>query len=309
MRRFSVITLILVAALSTSCEEILLEEDISLAPLEILAPKDSTLVRASAIVFSWTKVQGATSYQLQIATPNFEEASQILIDTEVEENSFTEELPKNNYEWRVKAVNSGYEGPFSFAYFKVEDIEDFSSSRVVLIAPEDNYSTNNLNVDLEWREVEGATEYRLQIFKENNLFKEETTSNTNIIIAFPEGEFTWKVRAENDTQNTFYSERSIIVDTLNPNTPKLLKPTDSIALASGNLTFEWQREPLEGSSEKDSLFVFKDFDLQELVKKEQVNISYSMVLDDQETYYWFMKSYDEAGNESEISEVFSFTIN
>jgi len=309
MKRVTITLLVIISLLSTSCEEILFEKDISLSTLNILAPKDSTIVRSTTILFNWTEVEGATSYQLQIATPSFEEASQIIVDTEVDENTYTEDLPKNNYEWRVRAKNSGYNGSFSFANFQVEDIEDFSSNRISLLAPEDDFVTNKTNVLLEWREIENAGVYRVQIKKNGNLISEETTSENLIDLQFPEGELTWRVRAENETQITFYSERKILIDTLAPNTPKLLKPTDNASLSLESVTFEWERNDLEGSVEKDSLFVFKDIELQELVKKEQVNISYNTILDRQETYYWFMKSYDEAGNESDESEVFSFTIN
>lgn len=294
---------------TVSCEEILLEQDISSSNLELLAPRDSVVVRASSVFFNWSPVKGSTSYQIQIATPNFQQATQIVVDTQVEDNSFFLDLPKSNYEWRVRAVNSEYNTSFKSAFFSVEDTEYFSSDRVVLIAPEDNYITNNLNIDLEWREVEGATSYRLQILEENNLIKEETTASTNIIIEFPQGEFTWKVRAENETQNTFYSERSLLTDTLSPNIPKLIRPTNEATLSSETVNFEWERSDLGGSNETDSLFVYKDIGLEELVKKERVSISYNLILDREETYYWFMRSYDDAGNTSERSEVFSFTIN
>lgn len=309
MKKVTGILLVIITILFSSCEDVLFEENITLSTLIILAPKDSTIVRSNSLLFSWTKVQGATSYQLQIATPNFEEASQIVIDMEVDGNTYTEDLPKNNYEWRVRAKNSGYNGPFSFANFKVEDIEDFSSNRISLLAPEDDFVTNKTNVLLEWREIENAAVYRVQIKKDGNLISEETTAENLIDLQFPEGEFIWRVRAENETQITFYSERKILIDTLSPNIPKLLEPTDNASLSLESVTFDWERDDLEGSVEIDSLFVFKDLELQEQVKKEQVNISYNTILDRQETYYWFMKSYDEAGNESDESEVFSFTIN
>ncbi len=290
-----------------SCEEILFEKDISTAQLELLAPRNNSLIKASTIFFSWTKVEGATAYEVQLATPDFENAQQIVFNSIVEENSYSEDLLPGDYKWRVRAVNSGYSTVFGSAIFTVESNEDFSSNRVVLLAPQDNYITNSDNISLEWQEVDQATAYRIQVVESSLVKIEETTPETSFDMEFPEGEFIWKVRAENETQNTFYTSRNILVDRTSPNTPTLTRPVDKSITNNPSLTFEWDRTAISGSVEIDSLFIFKDAELEDLVKKERVDTSFSTLLERQNTYYWFMKSYDKAGNESEESEVFSFT--
>lgn len=308
MKRTTGIFLSLFILSMFSCEEILFEKDISTAQLEILAPRNNSLIKASTIFFSWTKVEGATTYEVQLATPNFESAQQIIFNSIVEEISYSDDLLPGDYEWRVRAVNSGYSTAFASALFTVESNEAFSSNRLVLLTPQDNYITNSANITLEWQEVDQATAYRIQVV-ENSLVKiEETTEDTSFDMEFPEGEFIWKVRAENETQNTFYTGRNILVDRTSPNTPTLTRPVDKSTTNDPSLTFEWDRTAISGSVEIDSLFIFKDAGLKDLVKKERVANSYTTLLERQNTYYWFMKSYDMAGNESEESEVFSFTI-
>lgn len=293
----------------SSCEEILFEPDITNTTIEILAPKENAVLTSSTVFFQWAAVEGATSYEVQLATPNFENARQIVFNTTVEETSYNEELPPNDYEWRVRAQNSSFSSAFTSARFKVETNEVFSSERVALISPPNNYITNKSKITLEWQEVDNAQIYRIQVLENSELKLEETTVNNSVEIDFPEGEFTWKIRAENETQNTIYTGRTILVDTTSPNTTTLLKPENNSTTSNTSLTFEWSRTPIAGSVESDSLYIFKDVALQDLEKKARVTNSYTAILNRQQTYYWYMKSFDEAGNQTQRSEVFSFTVN
>ena len=103
-----------------SCEETLFEPDISEEAVNILAPLDGVAIRSEITRFSWSAVSGATAYRLQVATPNFENASQILVDTVVEQLSLEERLLSGQYQWRVRAENSGHQTAFTSALFTVE---------------------------------------------------------------------------------------------------------------------------------------------------------------------------------------------
>ena len=80
----------------------------------------------SLVNFNWNSVNEAESYLVQIATPNFENASQlvldsvIVIDTSFTGTSVSRMLLDNTYEWRVKAFNSDFETDFSLSRFRVE---------------------------------------------------------------------------------------------------------------------------------------------------------------------------------------------
>lgn len=293
----------------SSCEEILFEQDITNTNPEILAPKENAVWNSSTVLFQWSAVEGATSYEVQLASPNFENAGQIVFNIIVEETSYSEELPPKNYEWRVRAKNSGYSSAFTSARFKVENNEDFSSEKVALIFPPNNHISNKSKNTLEWQEVDNAQIYRVQVLENSELILEETSTTNSVEIDFPEGEFTWKIRGENEFQNTIYSGRSIVVDKTSPNTPTLVKPENNSSTTNTSLSFAWNRTPIAGSTESDSLYIYKDVELQDLEKKARVTNSYTQILNRQETYYWYMKSFDEAGNLSQRSEVFSFTIN
>lgn len=292
-----------------SCEEILFEIDITSKSIEILSPKDNTVVEAATVYFDWEYLEGATAYEIQLATPDFENTQQIIFRTTIEETTYSEDLPSGNYEWRVRGINGGFITGFTSAKFKVESTINFSAKRVSLLSPSDNYITNSTVVTLEWQGVEEASDYRIRIIHNGEVIKEETTSATAINIDFPEGEFLWKVRAENETQNTFYSTRTILVERTAPNTPVLESPENNSTTSVPLITFQWSRESIAGSVESDSLFIYKDANLETLMEKQKVSNSYTTTLDRDQTYYWFMKAYDQAGNRSARSAVFSFTVN
>ncbi len=287
------------------------DTDISGQEVQLLAPNDGAVVTNPEITFSWEDVQYAENYKIQIATPNFENAIQLLVDTQVSTTSFNHTLPDGAYQWRVKARNSVSETSYTTYSFTVMTEVPFPDREVVILSPEDNIVTNQSLIPIQWEVVNDATLYRIQIIDANDqtLVDEQTTTQTALVINFPDGEFIWQVRAENNTEVTSYTSQNITVDTIAPNTPSLLTPIDGAILASTQVTFTWTRDPIDGTPEKDSLYIFFDSNLLNLALSEEVtNGSFTTLLDDDTTYYWFMKAFDEAGNESEDSDVFSFSI-
>lgn len=290
-----------------ACEEVLFEEDISGNTVTVVAPLEGAQVEGTTVQFNWRSVEGATNYEIQVATPSFDNANQIMANAVTDSTLYQAQLTANTYEWRVKAMNSGYETQYNTVAFTVVDVDDFSNNIVNLLSPADGLITNAPNLDLQWEGVTGATQYRVQVTENGAVNTEETTSETSLQLAFPEGNLSWQVRAENDTQNTLYSERSVLVDRTNPNVPMLTAPEDEAVLTSQDVSFSWTRELIAGSVEFDSLYVYRNMALTDLVLKEEVTDPFETNLENN-TYYWLMKAFDEAGNESDTSSTFSFTV-
>lgn len=293
-----------------SCEEVLLEDDISGETITLLAPLDNAQFFSTSITFTWEPVQYATKYRLQIAKPNFATATEIVLDTEITATSFTQQLNIGEYEWRVKAINSAYETNYVTRKVTVVSNDDFESNVVVLNSPSNNLNSNIVSQTLSWSSIIGATSYQLQIFDNSStLVLNQTLATTSYSHTFTEGTFTWKVRASNGTGNTLYSSRTILIDTTLPNVPTLLAPANASTTTNSNISFEWNRAPISGSQEFDSLYVYSNVSLTNLVFKKRVTNPHSESSLDNGTYHWRMKSFDEAGNESAVSSIFSFTKN
>lgn len=113
--------LLFVTFLLISCEEIIEVVDISDKSVVVLAPTDTATLAITDINFSWEAVEDAEHYKLQIATPNFESANQIVLDTTITTTSFNQALELGNYEWRVRAENSDYQTAYSTQSFTIEE--------------------------------------------------------------------------------------------------------------------------------------------------------------------------------------------
>lgn len=117
----------LLFAIGISCNEIVFVEDISDEEVSVLAPLDQAEVNSGAIIFSWETAKHIETYQLQLATPSFEHANQILLDTIITTRSFTKSLGANTYEWRLRGVNSQYETNYRTQRFVVTEIDDLDN--------------------------------------------------------------------------------------------------------------------------------------------------------------------------------------
>lgn len=118
-KKFRIFAVLLISFLFISCEEVIFSEDISKDVIVVLAPQDNTVVRTTDVRFSWEALEGATSYKVQVAKPNFEEASQIVLDSITSELSFMSSLNSADYQWRVKGMNNAYETSYTAQSFTV----------------------------------------------------------------------------------------------------------------------------------------------------------------------------------------------
>ena len=157
------------AALITilSCSEILFETDISESFVNILAPSNYSEIPSGTISFNWESIENADNYNIQIATPNFENAKQILADSNVVGTSFQWQLLPDVYEWRIRGQNSAFETEYFSNFLTVTEAEDFASQEVKLLSPPDKSVTNETEQTLSWESVNGANEYRVQIYQPN----------------------------------------------------------------------------------------------------------------------------------------------
>ncbi|WP_405567982.1 hypothetical protein [Polaribacter sp. Asnod6-C07] len=102
-----------------NCEAIFVE-DISSETVILIAPSENSDVISGNIQFNWQEVPEANEYQIQIATPNFDNAVQIILDSTQVKTYLVKDLEIGDYEWRVKAYNSGYSTNYASNNLKVK---------------------------------------------------------------------------------------------------------------------------------------------------------------------------------------------
>jgi len=298
--------------LQFSCSEIIFEQDISDSYVNILAPTNSTTLTTGNISFNWEAVSDADKYQIQIATPNFANAKQIVLDSLTENTSYVIQLLPNNYEWRVRGVNSAFETAYFTNILYIDEVIDFSDIHVILVSPDNNFITNQNTQSLTWQAVDGATEYRVQIWQPDttsSLKNDSVISSTTLEYEFSDGNFLWQVRAQTNTQNTAYSGRFLLIDTKSPNTPELVNPVNGVTISAGEIIFNWLREDIIGSIESDSIYLYNDVALTNLILKDKAQNKEYIIELSADNYYWNVQSFDEAGNKSSLSTTFNLIVN
>ena len=104
-----------------NCDDITEVDDISNENVTVLERADSSVLTIIDINFSWNAIEDAEQYRLQIATPDFETATQVVLDTTIVNSNFTQTLELGSYQWRVRAENSEYQTAFTTQSFTVEE--------------------------------------------------------------------------------------------------------------------------------------------------------------------------------------------
>ena len=305
-----IVSIFIAYFLSQSCSVILSEQNISDKSVVLLSPSDNAQFFSTGVTFNWEAIQYATKYQLQIAKPNFANPTQIIADATVTTTSATQQLPIGNYEWRVKAMNESSSTQYSTRIFTVVSNADFQNNTVILSTPANNLITKNALQTLTWQPIFGATGYQVQIYDAlNTIITNQTTINPSFSYSFPDGALQWRVRATNGTQQTLYTQQSILIDTITPNVPTATSPANATIVTAGSTTFQWSRTPIAGSAEKDHIYIYKDAALTNLQIDNETISPFTTTITASGTYYWYLKSNDQAGNISAQSPTFNFTIN
>lgn len=214
--------LLLVATLCFfNCDDIIEVVDISEETVTVLAPRDGVLVDEASVTFTWDAVEEAESYKIQIAKPSFEAATQIVTDSTVTSTFFNRLLDSGNYEWRIRAENSGYATLFTTQKFTVSapDPVDITNEQLVILTPSDgNTFLTTDTINFSWETIEGADQYVIQIATPDfdnpvETIKDETITNTSFSVSnLSANTYKFRVKAKNSGFETGYMEIGFTVN-------------------------------------------------------------------------------------------------
>lgn len=238
-------TLLLSLIVFISCEEILTVQSIEDKSIELLSPADNSIIKRTSARFSWSTIEDADHYLLQVFKPTLEDESSVLIDTLITDNYFINTFTEDGkYSWRVRGENSGFKTPFTTANFElvrpnlIESFDLLSPSKAAEI-----FKTETL---FAWEPVSESTQYRFQLVSPDfdaakQFFYDSIIQTNNINLKLSSlGDYQWRVRAENENGKSSYvtSEFSVL-DPLENKTITLLSPSDSITLKENQVIFNW----------------------------------------------------------------------
>lgn len=189
------------------------DDEIVDANVVLLAPADEQVLTLNDITFSWENVQVASSYQIQVADPNFLDAIQIIEDSTTTNTTTTFQIQDGLYEWRVKAINEFGESLYTTHILEVDTTPNLSEENVIILSPLDGSSLDGTTVDFSWELIAEATLYRVIVTDTATdlIVDEFTTSTSPNSLTLESGSYSWKIRAENSTQNSPFTEASFTV--------------------------------------------------------------------------------------------------
>lgn len=205
-----------------ACDDIIEVVDISKETVTVLAPVNETTLIDTDVTFIWDTVEEAEGYKIQIATPSFEAATEIVTaDSILTKTFFSKTLVSGSYEWRVRAENSGYVTGYTTQKFTLlsPDPVDISKELIVISSPTNGATFLNTDtINFSWKTIEGAREYVIQIVTPNfenitETIKDETITNTGFSVSnLSKNDYKCRVKAKNSGYETGYTEIAFTVN-------------------------------------------------------------------------------------------------
>lgn len=307
----AICVLFLVINLS-SCKEIF-EPSIEKSQVKLLAPSNGYSSSNYTVNFWFEPVEDALFYRLQVVNPKFDSIGSVVLDTLINREKFTCEIDPGRYEWRVRAENgsskTNYTEPRSFSI----NLGSLTDQKVRVSAPANNTITNQSMVSFIWEDIFGANNYRLQVDDDNfndpnNLFYNQITPGLQATILFSTDQvYQWRVRAENDTEQSQWSAINIITYDHTPPAKVTLMSPDNEQLIIQPVNLQWNAA---SAASRYKLYVYQSDSTTLFNQAFPLTLnttSYSFNLGSfNERIYWKVSAVDDAGNEGEASQLRSF---
>ena len=299
------VTLLLIIA---SCREIQ-EKDITNTTVELISPKDQYRSVVLNQTFYWNKVDGASGYRIQIATPSFAPDSMTLVlDSSTTKTQFSKSLPYGKkYQWRVMAINGGYDSKFtnprtlhidSSAFIAFQTVERITPRQSIFI------NKDRLTQSFLWTPLPQAVKYYFNIDSAGiEMYRSPFIVGTSTSYTFKnQAQYSWDVVGYDNTNTSSKNKEKIYVNvdlTLPICTLGTSVITDSIA----NLT--WTSSDLPSYSGINTHFIYVYSDSAKKTVYRDYNGKINSTLSEKillpkssDTLWWKVIAQDKAFNNS-----------
>lgn len=287
----------------TGCEDIF-EANISEKKVILLTPADSIVSHNLNIRLQWEELDGAREYRLRIASPLLQKPDFYYLDTVILKNTYNVNLPPGNYQWQVQGRNAGYTTAFETRSFIIDSSATLNNISFNLLAPLNGSVTKNSTITFKWDNVSGASKYLFQIISTphfdtivyTNEFKKKFV-NTNL-------SYTWKVTALNALSLKESITQQFSIDTTVPLSPELRFPSIDTSFLLLPISLSWTRKVSDVAF--DSIYIFNSQmqllpNFPKKVNSSKYLLTSTDISSTPGTYFWGIKSIDQAGNSSQMT--------
>lgn len=295
------------------------EDNISDQNIILYSPQEGISIAEEKVYFSWEPQKMASQYRLQIASPSFKLAQQIIIDTLVTNSTFLiNTLPQNrSYEWRVRGENENFNTPYTSFSFNYLIAPDISKLKPEIIAPKDTLVWQENNTRFSWKDVSGASGYRFQIalpdFDNTNQFILDTLVKglhfENKLPLYKK--LQWRIRAENDSYHTKYvtqNLRAIDAPDISSKRVRLIAPHNNATLSTSSFKLAWEK--IDGATTYQVQVAYPKFSrpIEIIVDETVENLNLSVTLKDGLSYQWRVRGINKQ-TQTPYSSPWNFTLN
>lgn len=308
MSKIAIVIGIMTVSVLIGCKA-LIEENFRGSKVKILFPKTGDSLSTYSITFWWDQVPNANNYELQLVQGTFDNIQNFILDSTMTANRYTYILTPGTYQWRVRALNNSTQTDFATQSFVVLRNDSLGAQSVILQYPPDNFYSNQTTQTFRWYPISQTTYYTFQLLTSAGglLYTTDLTTDSIVLGNIQQGELQWRVRASNNSSSTAFTTRALNIDSVSPNTPVPVSPVygDSV---STPFVISWDRGIVGGSSIIDSLYLYSD-SLSTLYQQiGSTSTSYSVSSIPVGTYFWRVRSSDQAGNSSAYSSMSKFRV-
>jgi uncharacterized protein YegP (UPF0339 family) len=293
----------------SACDDFI-ERKLTGQTITVLAPADSAVLSATSVTFWWEEVKGATKYNIQVVKPSFSNIQYIVADSNVAGDKFTVNLQPGAYQWRIKALNNSTHTEFFTFSFSVDSSLNLGNQTVQLLTPASNTISNQLSQTFTWAPVFYTDDYRFEILSANGntVYTNAAVTGTSASYTFTtDGVYTWRVRAQNSSSISPYTQARLVLDNTIPTTPVIVSPLNNTTVTNP-FTLNWTQPTDNGAIIYDSLYLYADLGQDTLLKTYGgLTTSYtdSLALGD---YFWKVRAIDSVNNYSSYTSLYKFTI-
>lgn len=258
-------------------------------------------------VLSWTGVQSATSYRVELSrSSTFDSLAVPAITTVNRQVTPTATLPSGEIFWRVRAGNSvGSVSAWSTASFILDPM-----AAPAQLSPADGEALDQPNEpsQLVWAPVSGATSYEVAVGTDPNLSSSTsyTTKTTSYAFGTPQSQATyyWRVRALLGSGQATEWSGTRSYDVLPLDQPALVSPANSPDTVVTDVVLAWS--PIPGASKyevrvsNDSSFGAGNVVAQATTFATRWSPAVTL---DNDQYWWQVRAYDSQGQTKDWAEL------
>jgi len=275
-------------------------------PIIAISPAIGQKLATSTVTFDWDDLPGANKYRIQLSLdPSFNTTVFTAKTTASTYAYLTNLTNAKTYYWRIQPRYGDTWGDWLPALMFYSKNPPTAPE---LVSPLSGTITNDNDVTLTWNTAERGEYYRVQIAKDL-LFTTtvlDETLGTGILSKslpdFADGKYYWRVRAydEVDAKGKWSAVWSFKVDTKPPAVTALYKPKNG-AVKTSTPNFSWYA----ASGAKTYVFEYgttPGFTTPTYSSPSLAVLSHKPPAMAEGTYYWRVRAFDKAGNESVSAE-------